>query len=51
MRIYEDLRVLQNRLYVIQYVTVAVFACLLGIFWHLQVVRFHYFRDRAELAT
>jgi penicillin-binding protein 2 len=48
MRIYEDLRSVQTRLTVVQYATVIFFAGLIVIFWHLQVVRGRYFRDRAE---
>lgn len=48
MRIYEDLRGVQTRLTVLQYATVFFFGCLIVIFWHLQVVRGRYYRDRAE---
>jgi penicillin-binding protein 2 len=48
MRIYEDLRGVQTRLTVVQYATVFFFATLLVIFWHIQVVRGRYFRERAE---
>ncbi|HET8644029.1 MAG TPA: penicillin-binding protein 2, partial [Vicinamibacteria bacterium] len=48
MRIYEDLRVLQRRLTVLQTVLVVVTALLAGYFWHLQVVRGRYYRELAE---
>jgi penicillin-binding protein 2 len=48
MRIYEDLRVVQRRLGVVQAVVALAVAGLLGYFWHLQVIRGKYFRDLAE---
>ena len=48
MRIYEDLRVVQRRLGVVQAVVVLLLAGLLVYFWHLQVIRGKYFRDLAE---
>jgi penicillin-binding protein 2 len=48
MRIYEDLRSVQTRLTVLQYVTVVLFGLLVVIFWHLQVVRGREFREMAE---
>jgi penicillin-binding protein 2 len=48
VRIYEDLRVVQGRLAVVQSV-VGVLVALVGLyFWNLQVVRGHYFKDLAE---
>jgi penicillin-binding protein 2 len=48
LRIYEDLRVVQSRLAVVQSV-VAVLLGLVGLyFWNLQVVRARYFKDLAE---
>jgi penicillin-binding protein 2 len=48
VRIYEDLRVLQRRLTVVQTVLVVVMALLAGYFWHLQVLRGRYYRELAE---
>jgi len=48
MRIYEDLRAVQTRVTVIQYVAVALVAFLMIAFWHLQVVRGRYYRNLAE---
>jgi penicillin-binding protein 2 len=48
VRIYEDLRVVQRRLGVVQAVVVLLLAGLLVYFWHLQVIRGKYFRDLAE---
>jgi penicillin-binding protein 2 len=48
MRIYEDLRVLQRRLTVVQTVLVVVMVLLAGYFWHLQVLRAKYYRELAE---
>lgn len=48
MRIYEDLRVLQRRLTVVQTLLVIVMVLLAGYFWHLQVVRGRYYRELAE---
>ncbi len=49
MRIYEDLRVVQQRAQVAQYVVSGALALLFGAFWHLQVVRGREFRELAEL--
>ncbi len=48
MRIYEDLRVVQSRLSVLQAAIAAVLALLAAFFWHLQVVRGKYFKELAE---
>ena len=48
MRIYEDLRVLQRRLTVVQTVLAVVLVLLAGYFWHLQVLRGKYYRELAE---
>ena len=48
MRIYEDLRVVQTRLAVLQNALVVVIVLLAGVFWHLQVVRGRYFKTLAE---
>lgn len=48
MRIYEDLRVVQARLGVVQYLVVSLLAMLLVSFWHLQVLRQRYYRRLAE---
>ena len=48
VRIYEDLRVVQRRLGVVQAVVALAVAGLLVYFWHLQVIRGKYFRDLAE---
>jgi penicillin-binding protein 2 len=48
MRIYEDLRVVQNRLGVVQTVVATLVAILTIHFWNLQVVRGRYFRAQAE---
>jgi penicillin-binding protein 2 len=48
MRIYEDLRVVQGRLGVLQSMVVGLVALLLIHFWNLQVVRGRYFRALAE---
>ena len=48
MRIYEDLRAVQTRVTVIQYLTVAAVGFLLIVFWHLQVVRGRHYRNLAE---
>lgn len=48
MKIYEDLRVIQSRVVVGQYVIGALLALLLAHFWHLQVVRGREFRALAE---
>jgi penicillin-binding protein 2 len=48
VRIYEDLRVVQRRLTVLQTLLVVVLVLLAGYFWHLQVVRGRYYRELAE---
>jgi penicillin-binding protein 2 len=48
MRIYEDLRVVQSRLGVVQTVVATLVAILTIHFWNLQVVRGRYFRAQAE---
>jgi penicillin-binding protein 2 len=48
MRIYEDLRAVQTRVTVIQYLTVVLVVLLMIVFWHLQVVRGRYYRNLAE---
>jgi penicillin-binding protein 2 len=48
MRIYEDLRGLQGRLAVIQWVMVGCVALLAVNFWQLQVLRGKYYRNLAE---
>ena len=48
MRIYEDLRVLQRRLTVVQGLLAVVMVFLAGYFWHLQVVRGRFYRELAE---
>lgn len=48
MRIYEDLRVVQARLSVLQSVAVGLVALLAIQFWNLQVVRGRYFKALAE---
>ena len=48
MRIYEDLRLVQTRLAVLQNALVVVIVLLAGVFWHLQVVRGRYFKTLAE---
>ena len=48
MRIYEDLRVVQARLAVLQAVAVVLVAVLVVQFWTLQVIRARHFRDLAE---
>ena len=48
MRIYEDLRVVQSRLAVLQALAVALVALLVIQFWNLQVIRARHFRDLAE---
>ncbi len=48
MRIYEDLRLVQTRLAVLQNALVVVMLLLAGVFWHLQVVRGRYFKTLAE---
>lgn len=48
MRIYEDLRVVQARLSVLQSVAVGLVALLAVQFWNLQVVRGRHFKTQAE---
>ncbi|HSD65100.1 MAG TPA: penicillin-binding protein 2, partial [Vicinamibacteria bacterium] len=48
MRIYEDLRVVQSRLAVLQALVVALVALLVIQFWNLQVIRARHFRELAE---
>ena len=48
MRIYEDLRVVQDRLAVLQALAVFLVAALVVQFWNLQVVRSRHFRELAE---
>lgn len=48
MRIYEDLRVVQARLAVVQYLVISLLALLLASFWHLQVLRHRHYRRLAE---
>ena len=48
MRIYEDLRTVQTRLGVLQYLVLAGLTLLAGHFWYLQVLRGRQFRELAE---
>jgi penicillin-binding protein 2 len=48
MRIYEDLRGLQGRLAIIQWVVVGLIGLLTVNFWQLQVLRGRYYRNLAE---
>lgn len=48
MKIYEDLRAVQARLAVMQYLVAAMVGLLLIQFWHLQVVQARHFRELAE---
>ncbi len=48
MRIYEDLRVVQSRLAVLQALAVVLVALLVVQFWTLQVIRARHFRELAE---
>ena len=48
MRIYEDLRVVQARLAILQAVAVVLVALLVVQFWSLQVLRARHFRGLAE---
>jgi penicillin-binding protein 2 len=48
MRIYEDLRVVQSRLAVLQALAVVFVAVLVLQFWNLQVLRARHFRELAE---
>jgi len=48
VRIYEDLRLVQTRLAVLQALVVALVGVLVLQFWNLQVLRARHFRDLAE---
>jgi penicillin-binding protein 2 len=48
VRIYEDLRVVQSRLAILQALAVVLVAALVVQFWNLQVIRARHFRDLAE---
>jgi penicillin-binding protein 2 len=48
MRIYEDLRVVQSRLAILQALAVALVVLLVIQFWNLQVMRARHFRELAE---
>ena len=48
MRIYEDLRLVQSRLALLQALMVLLVVGLMVQFWNLQVVRARHFRDQAE---
>jgi penicillin-binding protein 2 len=48
VRIYEDLRLVQSRLALLQGLAVLLVAGLVVQFWNLQVVRARHFRDQAE---
>ena len=48
MRIYEDLRVVQSRLAVLQALALVLVAALVIQFWNLQVIRARHFRSLAE---
>ncbi len=48
MKIYEDLRIVQHRIGVLQYVVLTLVAILACFFWYLQVVHGREFRDKAE---
>ena len=48
MRIYEDLRLVQSRLAILQAVVVLLVAALVVQFWNLQVMRARHFRELAE---
>jgi penicillin-binding protein 2 len=48
VRIYEDLRVVQSRLAVLQALAVVLVALLVVQFWNLQVIRARHFRGLAE---
>jgi penicillin-binding protein 2 len=48
MRIYEDLRGVQVRIGIVQYLLLITIGILLSVFWYLQVLRKQYFRDLAE---
>ncbi len=48
MNIYEDLRLVQARLALLQNALVLTMALLAGVFWHLQILRSRSFRELAE---
>jgi len=48
VRIYEDLRLVQSRLAILQAVVVLLVAALVVQFWNLQVMRARHFRELAE---
>jgi penicillin-binding protein 2 len=48
VRIYEDLRVVQARLGVMQFVVLSLVTGLMAFFWYLQVLRGRHYRDLAE---
>jgi penicillin-binding protein 2 len=48
VRIYEDLRLVQSRLAILQAVVVLLVAALVVQFWNLQVMRARHSRERAE---
>jgi penicillin-binding protein 2 len=48
MRIYEDLRVVQARIGVLQYMALSCVAFLLVTFWYIQVLHVRYYRTLAE---
>ncbi|MBN2370715.1 MAG: penicillin-binding protein 2 [Vicinamibacteria bacterium] len=48
MKIYEDLRGVQARIGVIQYMLVITIGILLSVLWYIQVLRGHLFRNLAE---
>jgi penicillin-binding protein 2 len=48
VKIYEDLRLVQVRLALLQNALVLTLALLAGVFWHLQILRGRAFRELAE---
>jgi penicillin-binding protein 2 len=48
VRIYEDMRLAQARVAVLQYGVVVACAALLVVFWYVQVLRGHHYRELAE---
>ncbi len=48
MRIYEDLRVIQQRIGLCQYIVLICFSCLAVAFWYFQVLKGKHFRALAE---
>ncbi len=48
MRIYEDIRLAQARVAVLQYAVVVACASLFVVFWYLQVLRGHHYRELAD---